>query len=83
MELFLLFFEPAQVIEVSRRQAKVRETNGNPDTLAKLEASETKLEDLKSNMSTLGKEATAAMAAVEGQQQRLTLHRLISMVNYF
>lgn len=70
----------AQVIEVSRRQGKVRETNGHPDTIAKLEAAETKLQDLKSNMTTLGKEATAAMAAVEGQQQRLTLQRLIAMV---
>lgn len=65
---------------MSRRQAKVRETNGNPDAIAKLEVSETKLEDLKSNMAKLGKEAAAAMAAVESQQQRLTLQRLIAMV---
>lgn len=31
-------------------------------------------------MATLGKEASAAMAAVEAQQQRLTLQRLITMV---
>lgn len=46
----------------------------------KLEASETKLQDLKSNMGILGKEAAAAMSAVEAQQQRLTLQRLIAMV---
>lgn len=46
----------------------------------KLEAAETKLDDLKSNTNTLGKEAAAAMAAVEAQQQRLTLQRLIAMV---
>lgn len=46
----------------------------------KLEAAETKLQDLKSNVATLGKEAAAAMAAVEAQQQRLTLQRLITMV---
>lgn len=46
----------------------------------KLEAAEAKLEDLKSNTNTLGKEAAAAMAAVEAQQQRLTLQRLIAMV---
>lgn len=46
----------------------------------KLEAAESKLQDLKSNVATLGKEAAAAMAAVESQQQRLTLQRLISMV---
>ena len=46
----------------------------------KLESAETKLQDLKSNMAILGKEAAAAMAAVEAQQQRLTLQRLIAMV---
>uniref|UniRef100_A0A5B6ZTW8 Putative endophilin-A2-like isoform X2 n=1 Tax=Davidia involucrata TaxID=16924 RepID=A0A5B6ZTW8_DAVIN len=70
----------AQAIEVSRRQAKVRESIGNPDNVLKLEAAEAKLQELKSNMAILGKEAAAAMAAVEGQQQRLTLQRLIAMV---
>ena len=46
----------------------------------KLEAAESKLQDLKSNVGILGKEAAAAMAAVETQQQRLTLQRLIAMV---
>lgn len=70
----------AQAIEVSKRQAKVRETLGNPENVMKLEAAEAKLQDLKSNMAILGKEAAAAMAAVESQQQRLTLQRLIAMV---
>ncbi|KAL2241985.1 SH3 domain-containing protein 2 [Sesamum indicum] len=70
----------AQVIDVARRQARVRETNFTSDNILKLEAAETKLHELKSNMATLGKEAAAAMAAVEGQQQRLTLQRLIAMV---
>ncbi|MCD7453630.1 SH3 domain-containing protein 2 [Datura stramonium] len=69
----------AQAIEVSRRQAKVRESNGNPESVSKLEAAEAKLKDLKSNVATLGKEASASMAAVEAQQQRLTLQRLIAM----
>lgn len=73
-------FEPRQAIEVSRRQAKVRETPGNSENVMKLEASEAKLQDLKANMGILGKEAAAAMAAVEAQQQRLTLQRLIAMV---
>lgn len=34
-------------------------------------------------MATMGKEAAAAMAAVEAQQQRLTLQRLIAMVGIF
>ncbi|GFY94444.1 SH3 domain-containing protein [Actinidia rufa] len=70
----------AQAIEVSKRQAKVREGTGNPDMASKLEAAEAKLQDLKSNMGILGKEAAAAMSAVEAQQQRLTLQRLIAMV---
>ncbi|OVA20400.1 Src homology-3 domain [Macleaya cordata] len=70
----------AQAIEVSKRQAKVRESMGNPDITLKLEAAETKLQELKSNVARLGKEAAAAMAAVEAQQQRLTLQRLIAMV---
>ncbi|KAL9244975.1 hypothetical protein vseg_018687 [Gypsophila vaccaria] len=70
----------AQAIEVSKRQSKVRETSGNPDYVMKLEAAESKLQDLKSNVGILGKEAVSAMAAVEAQQQRLTLQRLIAMV---
>ncbi|XP_078166797.1 SH3 domain-containing protein 2-like isoform X1 [Carex rostrata] len=70
----------AQAIEVSKRQNKVRESPGNGELITKLEAAEHKLQELKSNMSILGKEAVAAMNAVEGQQQRLTLQRLIAMV---
>ncbi|XVE67047.1 hypothetical protein DITRI_Ditri08aG0128800 [Diplodiscus trichospermus] len=70
----------AQATEVSKRQARVRETPGYPESVMKLETAETKLQDLKSNMAILGKEAVAAMAAVEAQQQRLTLRRLIAMV---
>lgn len=70
----------AQAIDVSKRQAKVREGICSPEIASKLEAAETKLQDLKSNMTILGKEAAAAMSAVEAQQQRLTLQRLISMV---
>ena len=54
---------------------------GSPELAMKLEAAESKLQDLKSNMAVLGKEAAAAMAAVEAQQQRLTLQRLIAMVS--
>lgn len=77
---FLFVFQSAQVIDVARRHARVKETNTNSDNILKLEAAELKLQELKSNMATLGKEAAVAMAAVEGQQQRLTLQRLIAMV---
>lgn len=69
-----------QAIEVSKRQIKGREDAGNIDNNLKLEAAESKLQDLKSNMTVLGKEAIVAMTAVEAQQQRLTLQRLIAMV---
>ncbi|XP_048444115.1 SH3 domain-containing protein 2-like [Pyrus x bretschneideri] len=45
----------------------------------KLEAAEAKLQELQSSVAILGKEASATMAAVEGQQQRLTLQRLLAM----
>jgi len=61
----------------------VRESTVSADNVLKLEAAEANLQQLKSNVAKLGKEAAAAMAAVEGQQQRLTLQRLIAMVMYF
>ncbi|EXB88560.1 Rho guanine nucleotide exchange factor 6 [Morus notabilis] len=70
----------AQAIDVSRRQAKLRESTGSAEFIIKLEAAEGKLQELKSNVATLGKEAAAAMASVEGQQQRLTLQRLLAMM---
>lgn len=68
------------MIEVARRQAKVKESDGNPENLSKFEAAQARLKELKSNMTKLGKEAVATMSAVEAQQQRLTLQRLIAMV---
>lgn len=38
------------------------------------------MQELKANMAVLGKEAAAALGAVESQQQRLTLQRLVAMV---
>ncbi|QCD88625.1 endophilin-A [Vigna unguiculata] len=70
----------AQAIEVSKRQARVREMPPSAENSMKLEAAEAKLQDLKANTTILGKEAAAALAAVEAQQQRLTLQRLIAMV---
>ncbi|WOL05262.1 SH3 domain-containing protein 2 [Canna indica] len=69
-----------QAIEISKRQIKLREVPGNIDSSLKLEAAETKLQELKSNMKVLGKEAVAAMTATEAQQQRSTLRWLIAMV---
>ncbi|XP_057851249.1 SH3 domain-containing protein 2 isoform X2 [Cryptomeria japonica] len=69
-----------QGTEVSKRQARVREVPDNPDNRMKLQAAEAKMQELKANMAVLGKEAAAAMASVESQQQRLTLQRLIALV---
>ena len=73
-------FKSKQATEVARRQAKARESQGHPDILTKLESAEAKFQDLKANMTTLGKEAASALSSVEDQQQKLTLERLISMV---
>ncbi|PKA50247.1 hypothetical protein AXF42_Ash017841 [Apostasia shenzhenica] len=70
----------AQTIEVSKRRARARESSGNIDNTLKLETAESKLEDLKSNMNVLGKEAMSSMLAVEVQQQRQTIQRLIAMI---
>ncbi|XP_024020534.1 SH3 domain-containing protein 3 [Morus notabilis] len=68
-----------QAVEVSRRQARVRELP-NPEQVAKLHAAEAKMQELKANMAVLGKEASTALAAVESQQQRLTFQRLVALV---
>ncbi|KAI4298203.1 hypothetical protein L6164_031790 [Bauhinia variegata] len=65
--------------EISRRQARVRESP-TPEHVAKLHATEAKVQELKANMAVLGKESTAALAVVEAQQQRLTFQRLVAMV---
>ncbi|XP_043700724.1 SH3 domain-containing protein 3 isoform X1 [Telopea speciosissima] len=68
-----------QATEVSRRQARAREAPSTENS-AKLHAAESKMHELKANMAVLGKEAAAALAAVEAQQQRLTFQRLVAMV---
>uniref|UniRef100_A0A7C8ZJC2 SH3 domain-containing protein n=1 Tax=Opuntia streptacantha TaxID=393608 RepID=A0A7C8ZJC2_OPUST len=68
-----------QVAEVFRRQARVREAPTHENT-TKLQAAETKMQELKANMAVLGKEAAAALSAVESQQQRLTFQRLVELV---
>ncbi|KAK8493065.1 hypothetical protein V6N11_005403 [Hibiscus sabdariffa] len=69
----------ALAAEISRRQARIREAP-IPENVAKLHATEAKMQEIKANMAVLGKEAAAALAAVEAQQQRLTLQRLVAMV---
>ncbi|CAA6658199.1 unnamed protein product [Spirodela intermedia] len=68
-----------QVAELSRRQLRVREAP-IPENTSKLQLSEAKMHEHKANMAVLGKEAAAALAAVESQQQRLTLQRLVALI---
>ncbi|XP_057504942.1 SH3 domain-containing protein 1-like isoform X1 [Actinidia eriantha] len=70
----------AQVAEVIRRQLKC-----NPSTSAessiKLQSAERKLNELRSAMMALGREAIAAMSSVEDEQQRITFLKLLTMVD--
>jgi endophilin-A len=68
----------AQALDVGRKQ--VRSKEGNTEQDQKLAMAEQKMGELVSAMATLGTEAASAMTSVEIQQQRLTLQRLISMV---
>jgi hypothetical protein len=76
---FVLSVILEQAAEVGRRQLGNKEIGGNADNTLKLQAAEQKMGELASAMAVLGKEAAAAMTAVEAQQ-RLTLQRLIAMV---
>ncbi|KAM1343457.1 hypothetical protein EV1_007685 [Malus domestica] len=49
-----------KAIDVSRRQAKVRDSAGNADIIMKLETAEAKLQELQSSVAILGKEVGAA-----------------------
>ncbi|CAO2823454.1 unnamed protein product [Amaranthus hypochondriacus] len=68
-----------QAAEVNRRRARVREAPTHENS-AKLQSAEAKMQELKSNMAVLGKEAAGALSAVESQQQRLTFQRLVALV---
>uniref|UniRef100_A0A453BF55 SH3 domain-containing protein n=1 Tax=Aegilops tauschii subsp. strangulata TaxID=200361 RepID=A0A453BF55_AEGTS len=65
--------------EIARRKARVRESPVAEHT-TKLEQSEGKMIEHKASMAVLGKEAVAALGAVESQQKRVTLQRLVGMV---
>ncbi|KAJ8773974.1 hypothetical protein K2173_009405 [Erythroxylum novogranatense] len=71
----------AQAAEVLRLRSKTRDSDINAENCTRLRGSETRLNDLKSTMMALGREATAAMLAVEDQQQQITAQRLFTMVD--
>jgi hypothetical protein len=63
-----------------KRQMKSKEAGSNDDSAVKLKYAESKLTELQTTLSALGKEATAAMLTVEMQQQKVTYERLLAMV---
>lgn len=65
---------------VYRFSQKAKDGTGNPETAQRLQMAEQKMGELASAMAVLGKEAASSMSAVDAQQQRLTLQRLIAMV---
>ncbi|XP_072963352.1 SH3 domain-containing protein 2-like isoform X2 [Typha angustifolia] len=71
----------SQTAEVIRRRLKSKEVGANADSGIKLQNAELKLSELRTTLSALGREATAAMLEVEAQQQETTFERLLLMVD--
>ncbi|KAG8096630.1 hypothetical protein GUJ93_ZPchr0013g37701 [Zizania palustris] len=71
----------SQIADVMRKQLKSKESSGNADNSVKLQHAESKLSELRTTLSALGREATAAMEAVVVQQQQVTFDRLLAMVD--
>ncbi|XP_059444017.1 SH3 domain-containing protein 2 isoform X1 [Corylus avellana] len=71
----------AQAADVLRRRLKSRESSISMETSMRLQNAEARLTELQSTMMALGREATAAMLSVEGQQQQITSQKLLTMVN--
>ncbi|KAJ6821113.1 SH3 domain-containing protein 2-like [Iris pallida] len=71
----------AQTNEVLRRQLKSKEVGFNADDAIKLQNAESRLSELKTALSALGREATGAMTSVQACQQEVTLQCLLTMVD--
>ncbi|KAH9607510.1 hypothetical protein KSS87_017440 [Heliosperma pusillum] len=71
----------AQAAEVVRLKSKLTDGPIPDDKSIKLQLAEDKLDELKSRLMSLGKEASSAMLSVEAQQQRMTFQKLVVMVN--
>lgn len=52
----------------------------SPENTSKFQVSEAKMNELKASMTVLGKEAAAALAAIESLQQKQTVQCIIDMV---
>ncbi|GJN08346.1 hypothetical protein PR202_ga26257 [Eleusine coracana subsp. coracana] len=73
--------ESQVIADVMRKQLKSKEGRGNADSSVKLQHAESKLSELRTTLAALGREATAAMEAVEAHQQQVTYERLLAMVD--
>uniref|UniRef100_A0A0A9DDW6 SH3 domain-containing protein n=1 Tax=Arundo donax TaxID=35708 RepID=A0A0A9DDW6_ARUDO len=71
----------SQIADVMRKQLKSKESSGNKDSSVKLQHAESKLSELRTTLAALGREATAAMEAVEVQQQQVTFDHLLAMID--
>ncbi|KAI4327936.1 hypothetical protein L6164_020342 [Bauhinia variegata] len=71
----------AQAAEVLRRRSKLRDSSISAESSMRLQNAETRFKELKSALVALGREATAALLAVEDQQQQITRQSLCSMVD--
>ncbi|KAL2901060.1 SH3 domain-containing protein 2 [Bienertia sinuspersici] len=71
----------AQAADVLRLRSKFSEGAKSDENFSKLQLAEEKLEDLKSRLMALGKEATSAMLSVEAHQQKITFRQLVVMLN--
>ncbi|KAK9120363.1 hypothetical protein Syun_017980 [Stephania yunnanensis] len=70
-----------QAAEVIRRRLKSKEAEVSSESSAKLQYAEEKLDEMKSAMMALGREATVAMSSVEAQQQKLSFQKILTMVD--
>ncbi|KAI4314587.1 hypothetical protein L6164_027477 [Bauhinia variegata] len=71
----------AQAAELLRRRSKLKDSSISAESSMRLQNGETRFKELNSALGALGREATAAMLAVEDQQQQITLHSLCTMVD--
>ncbi|KAK9716069.1 hypothetical protein RND81_06G209300 [Saponaria officinalis] len=72
----------AQAAEVLKLRSKSTEGPKSGDkAIIKLQLAEDNLDELRSRLMSLGKEASSAMLSVEDQQQRMTFQQLVVMVN--
>ncbi|KNA23718.1 hypothetical protein SOVF_022580 [Spinacia oleracea] len=71
----------AQAADVLKLRTKATEGAKSEEIFIKLQYAEEKLDDLKSRLMALGKEATSAMLSIEAHQQKMTFQQLVVMLN--